>query len=263
MRRHLVVGLVWAVAAVAAVALAAWKPLARTRATAAQPLTVAAASDLHAALPEVGGAWMRRSGETVQFTFGASGDLARQIEQGAPVDLFLAADESYVEKLCAAGLLLPDTQRVYARGRLALATPRRTKVAVRSLADLLLPAVRHVAIANPTHAPYGRAAREALQEAGIWQQVQNRLVFASNVRQATQMVETGNADAGIIALAGAEEAEIEWTTLDDGLYRPLRQTLAVVNRAPHAQAARDFAHFLCGPAGRRILARHGFALPPK
>ncbi len=260
MPRHLGAGLL---GVLAAVALAAWNPVAGTRAPDSGPLTVAAASDLQVVLPEVGGAWMRHFGETVQFTFGASGDLARQIEQGAPVDLFLAADDSYVAQLSAAGLLFQDTQRVYARGRLALATPRRPGVAVRCLADLLLPGVRHVAIANPAHAPYGRVAREALRKAGIWQQIQSRLVFAPNVRQATQMVETGNADAGIIALAGVSEADLEWTALDDGLYLPLRQTLAVLNRTPRESAARDFAHFLCGPAGRRILARHGFALPPK
>lgn len=226
---------------------------------AARPLTVAAASDLHFAFSEIGKLFTEETGVEVTFTFGASGSLARQIENGAPVDLFAAADTAYVDHLIEAGAILPDSRRVYALGHLVLAAGAAAPVD--DLEDLLDPAIRHLAVANPDHAPYGRAAREALESAGLWEVLQPKLVLAENVRQALQYVETGNADAGLVPRSLADVPDITFVAVDPSLYAPLEQTLGIVAGSPREAEARRFVELVTGPEGRAVLERYGFGLP--
>ena len=130
-----------------------------------------------------------------------------------------------------------------------------------SLSDLTNPAIEHIAIANPEHAPYGVAAMQALQSAGLWEQVKPRLVYGENVSQALQYIQTGNAQAGIISLSVARVPEISWTLIDDRLHKPLDQALVVINRSAQVNQAKAFIAFINGPQGRPIMKKYGFLLP--
>ena len=224
-------------------------------------LTVAAAADLQSAFTDIGALFEEECGCKVTFIFGSSGNLATQIESGLPVDVFACADIAYVDGLKEKGLLLEDTQQLYAIGRIVLAVNKASGVQVRSLRDLLKPEITKVAIANPEHAPYGVAAKQALQSEGIWDELEPKLVLGENVRQALQYVQTGDAQAGIVALSIANVPEISYTLIDDSLHQPLRQSMAVLRRTRQEQLARDFAGFVNGPEGRPIMKKYGFVLP--
>lgn len=226
------------------------------------PLLVAAAADVTLALQEIAARYEAETGQSVTLTSGSTGQLAQQIEHGAPVDVFFAADEPTIDLLATKGLIAPGTRRTYGVGRLALVASASSAARVRTLDDLAHPAVRAVAIANPEHAPYGRAAREALQRSGLWAAVQPKLVLGENVTQTFQHVHTGNADAGLVALAlVAQRPGVAHALVDDALHAPLRQAAGVVARSQQADAARGFLDYAGGPVGRAILARYGFSLP--
>jgi molybdate transport system substrate-binding protein len=228
---------------------------------AAEPLLVAAASDLQFAFPEIGALYKQQSGRQVIFTFGSTGQLAQQIENGAPYDLFAAADVSYIEQLNAKGLIFPDTRQLYAQGRIVLAVNKQSGVQATELKQLSNPAIKSIAIANPDHAPYGAAAMQALQSAGLWEQLKPRLVYGDNITQALQFVRTGDAPAGIVALSLANVPEISYTLLDAGLHKPLNQMLAVTKSSKQAGDARAFIAFVNGTQGRPLMKKFGFALP--
>ena len=224
-------------------------------------LTVAAAADLQFAFTEIAALYEQETGQDVTLVFGSTGQLAQQIQNGAPYDLFAAANIQYVEDLADQGLVLPDSVALYAQGRIVLAASRRSGVTAETLADLLAPEIKHIAIANPEHAPYGVAAMQALQAAGVWERIQPKLVLGENVRQALQYVQTGNAEAGIVALSVANVPEITWTLLAASLHNPLNQALAVVASSPEPDRAREFAAFINGDVGRPIMRQYGFILP--
>jgi molybdate transport system substrate-binding protein len=194
----------------------------------------------------------------VIFNFAASGQLAQQINQGAPVDLFVAANVAYVEDLAAKGRVLPDSVQVYARGRLTLWTRADSTLNVETVEDLLKPEVRRVAIANPEHAPYGVAARQALQTAGLWEGVEPKLVLGENVRQALQFAETGDVDVAIVPLALSINSDGGWRLVPEDLHTPIDQALGVVADSPRQAQARDFAAFILGPQGCEVLREYGF-----
>jgi len=221
-------------------------------------LVVSAASDLQLAFQEIGALYQTRTGTRVVFNFGSSGQLAQQIAQGAPVDLFAAANVAYVDDLEQKGFVVPGTKAVYGRGRLTLWTRADSPVQVATLTDLLSPQVRRVAIANPEHAPYGMAARHALQRAGVWEQVQPKLVLAENIRQALQYGETGDVEVAIVALSLSIGSSGRWVIVPQELYPPLDQALAVVRGTRHEAAARALAAFVVGAEGRAVLAKYGF-----
>ena len=223
-------------------------------------LTVAAAADLQFAFREVGDLFEEECGCRVTFIFGSSGKLTTQIESGLPADLFASADVAYVERLREKGLLLDDTQQTYAVGRLVLAVNKDSDVKAERLRDLLEAEVDNVAIANPEHAPYGVAAMEALRTEGIWEDLRPRLVYGENVRQALQYVQTGDAEAGIVALSVVDVPEVSYTVIDESLHQPLRQSMAALRRTGEEQTARDFIAFVNGPLGRPIMERYGFML---
>lgn len=230
-------------------------------------LTVSAASDLTSAFTEIGKAFEAETGNKVLFNFGSTGQLARQIEQGAPVDVFAAANASYIDQLDAQGLILSDTKQLYARGRIVLWTRADSALQLEGVEGLVLPGVRRVALANPDHAPYGVAAREALQAAGLWAAVQPKLVLGENVRQALQYAETGNVDAAIVALslvvpaATTGDVKGRYVLIPEALHAPLDQALAVIKSTTHERQARAFAAFVGSPAAREIMREYGFILP--
>ena len=227
-----------------------------------EPLLVFAASDLRDALTEVAALHRRTGGDSAVLVFGSSGDLRAQIAAGAPADLFFSADARYVDELEAAGRIVPRTRQVYAIGRLAVAWPRGTgdgDSTVLRLETLAEPGVRTVAMANPAHAPYGRAARQALERAGLWARVEPKLVLGATVSHAEQMVRTGNADAGLVALSLVRRGTgLPYTLVDSLLHDPLRQTVAIVATTARDAGARAFLRTLSNAEGRAIMRRFGF-----
>ena len=229
--------------------------------------TVAAASDLKFALDEVVAEYARATGEQVRVTYGSSGNFARQIEQGAPFDLFMSADEDFVRVLSARGLTLDDGT-AYAVGRIVLFASNPPAFGLdpemKGLAAALdAGRIRRFALANPEHAPYGRAAREALQATGVWPAIEPRLVLGENVSQAAQFAAGGNTAGGIFALSLALVPGIAGrgahAVLPETLHRPLRQRMVLMRRA--GPQARAFYRHLTEPAARQILQRYGFRLP--
>jgi molybdate transport system substrate-binding protein len=229
----------------------------------AQPvtLTISAASDLTYAFQELGKLFEEETGTKTVFNFGSTGQLAQQIEQGAPVDLFAAANVAYVEELEQRGLILPDTKKLYARGRITLWTRTDSLLHIARLEDLTRPEVQRIAIANPDHAPYGVAAREALQSAGVWEAIQPKLVLGENVRQTLQYAQTGNVDVAIVALSLSVQENGQWVLIPQELHQPIDQALAVIKGTAHEREARAFAAFINGPQGRQIMRKYGFILP--
>ncbi|MCX7902355.1 MAG: molybdate ABC transporter substrate-binding protein [Burkholderiaceae bacterium] len=244
-----------------ALALAALAP---AQAQPRAPL-VAAAADLQFALTEIAARFEADTGQRVQFAFGSSGNFARQIRQGAPFELFLSADEDFVLALAEAGLTR-DRGALYAIGRLVLYAPMDSPLALDPALEGLRAgwsAVRRFAIANPEHAPYGRAARQALQALGLWEFVQPKLVLGENIAQTAQFITTGNAQAGLIALSLALAPELKrqgrHVLLPQSLHAPLRQRMVLLRHA--SQTAQHFYSYLMQPAARDILRRYGFELP--
>ncbi|CAN5880954.1 molybdate ABC transporter substrate-binding protein [soil metagenome] len=223
-------------------------------------ILVAAASDLAGAMPELAAAFEASTGVRVVATLGSSGQLAQQTLQGAPVDVFLSADEGWIDRLEAAGRLEPGTRSVYAYGMLVLLAGRQTEPPA-TVMELDRAAYARIALANPEHAPYGVAARQALESAGIYHAVQDRLVLAENVRQTVQFAESRAVDVSIAALSLMDSARHRWNTVPTALHQPLAQTAAVIAGSQQTDAARAFVGFLLGPQGREILARYRFVLP--
>jgi molybdate transport system substrate-binding protein len=224
-------------------------------------LTVSAAADLTLAFREIGEQFTRETGTRIDFTFGSTGQLAQQIERGAPVDVFAAANVAFIDELERQKLIIPDTKARYARGRIVLWTRADSPLRIERVEALARPEVGRVAIANPDHAPYGVAAREALQAAGVWETVQPKLVLGENIAQTLQYAETGNVDVAIVALSLSVTSAGRWTLIPEEMHQPIDQALAVIATTRHEAAARQFAAFINGPSGRPIMQRYGFVLP--
>lgn len=224
-------------------------------------LTVSAAADLTPAFEELGRLFERETGVKAMFNFGSTGQLTQQIEQGAPVDLFAAANARFIEELERKNLILPDTKALYAQGRITIWTRADSPLRIEHIQDLARADVRKIAIANPEHAPYGVAACEALQSTGIWEAVRPKLVFGENVLQTLQYAETGNVDAAIVALSISVGSNGRWTLVPQEAHQPLNQTLAVIRGARREAEARRFAAFINSPPGRAMMLKYGFVLP--
>jgi molybdate transport system substrate-binding protein len=228
---------------------------------------VAAAADLQFALQEVAARFSAETEGQVKLAFGSSGNFARQIEQGAPFQMFLSADEDFVFRLADAGRTL-DRGNLYAVGRIVLMVPKGSLLQVdptfkdleAALADGRL---KKFAIANPEHAPYGRRAEEALRHAGLWERIWARLVLGENAAQAAQFATTGGAQGGIIAYSLALSPAVARlgasALIPDAWHSPLRQRMVLLKSAgPPTQA---FYRYMQQPAARAILVRYGFVLP--
>jgi molybdate transport system substrate-binding protein len=231
-------------------------------------VTVAAASDLIYVLEETARNFEKASGCKVRLSTGSSGNFLTQIENGAPFDVFLSADIAYPKRLEAETLAAPGSTYLYAVGKLVLWTRNDSGVDVgKGLAVLRDPAVKKIAIANPAHAPYGRAAEEALRKAGVYDTVKDRLVLGENISQTAEFVESGNATAGIIALSLIESPAMKgkgrsWN-IPGEMYTPIEQGAVVLNAAPNPRGARQFLDYLKTPAATALFDRFGFALPSK
>lgn len=224
-------------------------------------ITVAAASDLAFALKEISASFESRTGARVVISFGSTGMLTRQIEQGAPFDLFFSAGQTYMDVLKKGGHTLAGTERLYARGALALAVGKGIQVDRPALEDLMRPEIKRIVIANPDHAPYGVAAMEALGSAGLLPRVKGKIVYAENIRQAMQYIQTGDAQAGLIALSLAKAEQVRYSVIDTKLHGPINQVAAVISGSRDETVAKAFLEYACGPLGRSILKSYGFALP--
>jgi molybdate transport system substrate-binding protein len=232
---------------------------------AAQEIVAAAAADMSAALPQLVAAYTTKTGQAVKLSFGSSGNLTNQIRNGAPFDVFFSADEEYPRQLIAEGLASKDTLYRYAAGRLVLWIPADSPLDLSKLGmkALLDPSVKKIAIANPAHAPYGRAAEAALRHFGIYDQVASRLVLGENVSQAAGFVNSGNAQAGLIALSQALLAKKRSPYWDVPLdaYPALNQAAVVLSRSKQQDAARKFLEFLRSPEATSLLGSYGFSVP--
>jgi len=224
-------------------------------------LTVSAASDLNYVFKEIGALWEKETGNKVTFNFGSTGQLAQQIERGAPVDLFAAANKSFIEDLDKKGLIVSNTKALYGRGRITLWTREDSRLNPKNIRDLTRPEYKRIAIANPDHAPYGIAAREALQSVGMWDTIKPKLVLGENISQTKQYAETGNVDVGIVALSLSVNRPGKWELIPDNLHTPIDQMLAVVKRSKHQRQAQNFARFINGAKGRPLMKKYGFVLP--
>ena len=239
--------------------------LAFAAAAPAQTLSIAAAADLQAVLPTLAQRFEQQSAVATRLTFGSSGNFFSQIQNGAPFDLFLSADLEYPRQLVTAKLGSGDTLYEYASGRIVLWTRNDSGIDVRpGLRILSDPRVRRIAIANPQHAPYGRAAVAALRHEHLYETVQSKLVLGENISQAAQFVQSGNADVGIlalsVALAPALKAGGTYAEIPSTMHPPIRQTAVVLRGAKNQKAARDFLAFLKQPDSMQLLADFGFAV---
>jgi molybdate transport system substrate-binding protein len=236
----------------------------RSAPVSAQPIKVAAAADLAFAFPEVGALYEKTTGEHVVFSFGSTGLLERQIAEGAPFDAFAAASASFADDAVASGACLADSKASYAIGRIVLLAGSATPSAPATLADLDDPRFAKIAIANPEHAPYGRAAKQALERAGIWEKISSRIVYGENVQQTLQFAQSGNADAAIVAMslvAGlpAGDGGARWSPIPEELHERIDQVLVACSRgAAGPDAGRRFIAFVRSDAGRGVLRRYGF-----
>jgi molybdate transport system substrate-binding protein len=226
------------------------------------PLRVAAAADLTRAFTEVADAYRKRYGQEVKLVFASSGQLTQQIENGAPYDLFAAANEEYVARLDRGQLLLPGTRQIYAIGHLVIWTRADGPPLPRRMEELTAPRFARIAIANPDHAPYGVAAREALQSAKVWDALKSRLVYGENIQATYQFAATGNADVALVSLAQALGGkEGRYQAVPEKLHKPLRQAMAALKSTPQPDNARRFLAFVRRGEGAAILRRYGFTVP--
>lgn len=224
-------------------------------------LTVFAASDLGPAFKQIIPQFERQTGSSVTLVLGSTGMLAQQIRNGAPADVFFAANESFVKQLTAEQLTRPQTTALYARGRIAIVALKSTPIHIEALANLADERVRRIAMANPQHAPYGLAAKQALEAAGIWKAVEPKLVFGENVQQAVQFVRSGSADAGLVARSVSDTADLRWSLVDAGLHAPLDQVAVVLARTRQPRTAAAFIAFVNSADGRIIMRQFGFLMP--
>jgi len=232
----------------------------------AAEIRVAAAADLAYALEQLVPAYERSSGNKVAVTYGSSGNFFAQLQSGAPFDVFMSADVTYPRKLVEAGKADGKTLYVYALGSLVLWVPGASPLKLANgLAVLTEASIRKIAIANPEHAPYGRAAVAALKKAGVYEQVAAKLVLGENVSQAAQFVSSGNADAGILALSLALSPAMKSTgryvELPTASYPALEQAGVVISASTQKRAAESFLGFLQSEEAEEILMRSGFQPP--
>jgi molybdate transport system substrate-binding protein len=226
-------------------------------------LRTAAAADLKFAMGELAGAFEKQTGTKVNVTYGSSGNFFSQMQNGAPFDLFFSADIEYPRKLEAAGLAEAGTLYEYAVGRIVIWMPAEAKLDVAKLGWNALrdASVQRIAIANPEHAPYGRAAVAALQKAGIYEHVKRKLVYGENISQAAQFVQSGNAQAGIVAMSLAVSPEMrkgkKWE-IPAEMHPAIEQGAVLLKNSKNKGAAREFLEFVKSASGRDILKKYGF-----
>jgi molybdate transport system substrate-binding protein len=249
--RHLIVVVVLLLAACSS------KKEESTASTAPKEVHVAAASDLTKAFQEVGAAFEKKAGVKPNFNFSSSGLLAKQIEQGAPFYLFAAANKEFIDQVIKAGKCDGSTAQLYSRGRLVMWSKNGAPAKITDLAD---PKYKRIGIANPDHAPYGKAAQQALQKAGIYDQVKDRLVLGENISATMTYAKEGSVDVAFVALSLAISTDPQmYSPVDLDLHEPLEQTMIVCGKGPEAASAKQLADFIVSDEGRAIMERYGFS----
>jgi molybdate transport system substrate-binding protein len=231
-----------------------------------QEVRAAAAADLKFAMSDLARQYEQHTGNSIDATFGSSGNFFSQLQNGAPFDVFFSAHIDYPRKLEAAGLAEPGTLYEYVVGRIVIWMPSDATADLAKLgwAALLDAKVQKIAIANPEHAPYGRAAVAALRKAGIYEQVAAKLVYGENISQAAQFVQSGNAQAGIVALSLATSPAMKdgkrWE-IPAEMHSPIQQAVIVLKGAKNKKAVEAFLEFVKSEAGRATLGNYGFSFP--
>ena len=225
-----------------------------------QPLTIAAAASLAPVFDGLAPELERQLGAPVAFSYGSTANLAEQIRNGAPFDVLAAADAEHIDQLIAEGLLDQASRTAFAHGCLVLAWPADSTLQLHSLEDLLDPAVGNVALANPEFAPYGRAARQALERSSLWTELQPRLIYSENIRDAGQLVVSGNADAGLLAATTALSLDLPSLEIPAQLFDPIEHVAAARTQGGNHQAALEFLDFL--HTAQFAAALESFGLSP-
>src|ERR1700724_3685711 len=230
---------------------------------AAQEITVAAAADLQFAMQEVGARFQQESGKTVKLIYGSSGNFAQQLQNGAPFDMFFSANLDYPRQLEGAGLTEPGTFYQYAIGKIVVWVPNASKLNVSSgLKALLDPSIKKIAIANPEHAPYGKAAVAAMQKENIYEQVKDKFVLGANISQTASFVASGSADVGIVALSLALSPNMKdkgrYAEVPASEYPPIEQACVILGSSKNKETAREFLSFVKTAVVADVLKRYGF-----
>ncbi|OLE54608.1 MAG: molybdate ABC transporter substrate-binding protein [Acidobacteria bacterium 13_1_20CM_3_53_8] len=226
--------------------------------TSSEEITVAAAANLTDVFAEISRKFTARTGVRVVYSFGATADLEKQIENGAPFDVFASADVEHVVALDRLNLLTPNTQKIFARGRLVLWIPQGSSLRLNRLEDLAEVNVERVAIAKPDVAPYGRATVEALRALNLWTRIEPRVIYAQNVTQTKQYAATGNADVAFIPLSLVRQGEGQTIDVNEQLHQPIDQAIAIIKSSTKQEAAQKFLSFIFSPEGQAILERYGY-----
>jgi molybdate transport system substrate-binding protein len=233
-----------------------------------ETVTIAAAADLGYCIEELNRTYLQsHSGTELKVSTGSSGNFSAQIQSGAPFDVFLSADIQYPKTLAAGGFVDASTLTVYAIGKIVLWTTKPESISLDRGLEILLDraVVKKIAIANPEHAPYGRAAKAVLERRGFWSEVQDRLVQGENIGQTAQYVQTGNADVGFVALSLVLGPNLKnlgrYIEIDPGLYPKLEQAMVLTSAGSKREAVRDYFQFLRSTAARTIFDQFGFTLP--
>lgn len=232
----------------------------------AQKIAIAAAADLSSVFPQIAARFEKDTGKKVKMNFGSSGQFLLQIENGAPFDVFFSADVQYPHRLEAEGLTQPGTIYKYAIGRLVLYVPNNSPLNLaQGLGSLRSPSVKKIAIANPQHAPYGRAAVEALKKEGLYDLLQSKFVLGENISQTAQFVQSGNADAGIVALSLALSPAMKsagrYVEIPASDYAPLEQAAVILKSSKDKASAALFLNFIRKPEIVSLLGQYGFTMP--
>ena len=236
------------------------------RLCAAQEITVAAAADLQFAMQEIGTRFQQESGKTVKLIYGSSGNFTQQLQNGAPFDMFFSANLDYPKQLETAGLTEPGTFYEYAIGKIVVWAPNDSKLDLSAgLKVLLDPSIKKIAIANPQHAPYGKAAVTALQKQSVYDQVKDKFVLGENISQTASFVASGSADVGIIALSLALSPNMKdkgrYAEVPAGDYPAIEQACVIMRSSKNKDIARQFEKFIQSPPIRELFKKYGFAIP--
>lgn len=227
----------------------------------ADTLTIAAAADLRKAFDEIGAQFEKKTRIKLIFTYGSSGLLAKQVEQGAPFDVLAAANVKYIDDLMSKGAIKPGSRIRYAQGQLTMWTRKDSNIKPHRVQDLISPSIHKIAIANPEHAPYGQAAKEAFRSVGIWEKVKPKLVYGENIAQTLQFAQSGNVDVAIVALSLSIGSGGRYTGIPGELHKPITQAMGIVAATKVAPAARQFQRFVMSKTGKAILRKYGFLIP--
>jgi len=227
------------------------------------PLSVAASANLTNSFSEIGKRFSEETGIPIEFIFGSTGQLTQQIKNGAPVDLFAAADIKSIEELAKEKIIAPETVKNYAQGSIVLVSSDKSKYRAQNLNDLKNSQVKIIAIANPETAPYGKAAQELLTSAGLWEEAQTKIVFGKNIDEVLTYIKTGNADAAFVAKSLVYGTEINYYENISwiNLYQPIIQAMGIIENSKNKDAAFKFSQFVLSPEGSEIMTKYGYNLP--